>query len=132
MLILGDKRAQKKVGGGFTLLEMVIAVGILGTALIVIIRGYTACAAGLEKTSERKTAFMLAENLLAQYEAEGEFPSGGSSGDFQGGFDGFGWEISTAPLSHEGDVFEGILRVDVVVKGPGGEKVNIVTFRENI
>jgi type II secretory pathway pseudopilin PulG len=123
---------RNKAAGGFTLLEMVLAVGILGTAMVVIIRGYTASVSGLEQTSEKAACFMLAENLLSRHEIEGEFPDGDTSGDFEGDFDGFSWKISAEPFSYEGVVFEGVLRVDIIVKGPGGGRADIMTFRENI
>ena len=118
-------------GRGFTLLEMVIAVGILGVALVVIMRGYIVTLRSLEQSSVRATAFMLAENLLAEYELEGDFSPGDDSGEFGEDFEGFRWERSVSPFLYEGEVFEGVLRVEVSVYREGEEGVRLVTFIEN-
>ena len=129
--ILDRKIHPSGLKRGFTLLEMVIAVGILGIALVVIMRGYIVTLRTLEHTSARATAFMLAENLLAEYELEGDFSPGADSGEFGEDFEGFRWERSVSPLSYEGEVFEGVLRVEVSVYRGGEEGARLVTFVED-
>ncbi len=116
---------------GFTLLEMVIAVGILGAALVVVIRGYVVTLRSLEHASGRATAFMLAENLLVEYELEGDFSPGEYAGEFEEDFEGFRWEISAGPLSYDGEVLEGVLRVEVSVYRAGDVGVKLVTYVGN-
>lgn len=129
--VISDKRPLS--GGlkkGFTILELVVAFGILGIALVVILRGYATALRGMEHTSGRMTAFMLAENLLAEYELEGDFSPGEDSGRFEEEFEDFYWKMTAAPLSGGGEVFEGILRVEFSVHREGEEGVKLVTFIE--
>ncbi len=127
-VILDKKLPGRGLKKGFTLLELVVAVGILSIALVVIIRGYVVTLRGMEHASGRMTAFMLAENLLAEYELEGDFSPGEESGRFEEEFEGFLWEMSVAPLSYGGEVFDGVLRVEFSVYREGEEGVNLVTF----
>ncbi len=126
------KLFPRRLKKGFTLLELVVAVGILSIALVVIIRGYVVTLRALEHSSGRAAAFMLAENLLAEYELEGDFSPGEDSGRFEGEFEGFFWEMSAVPLSYEGEVFDGILRVEFSVYRAGEEGVKVVTFVEDL
>lgn len=133
---MSAKISDKKLHGrglkkGFTLLELVIAVGILSIALVVIIRGYVVTLGGMEHASGRMTAFMLAENLLTEYELDGDFSPGDDSGRFEEEFEGFFWEMSAVPLSWGGEVVDGILRVEFSVYREGEEGVNLVTFVED-
>lgn len=117
---------------GFTLLEMVIAVGILGIALVVIIRGYAVTLRSLDYAAGRMTAFMLAENLLVEYELEGEFSEGYDSGVFEGGFESFRWERTVSPLQYEEEIAEGVLRVQISVFRNRDVEASLVTFVEGL
>ncbi len=116
---------------GFSLLEVMIAVGILGIALVVIMRGHILNLRGMQYTRSRTTAFMLAENLLVEYETAGDVAPGTESGEFEGDFEGFRWERRVEPISYEGAASEDILRVEVSVFWNEQESVSAVTFLES-
>ncbi len=124
----GKKSGPDQRRKGFTLLEMVIAAGILGIALVVIIRGYVLTLRGLDYSAGRMGAFMLAENLLAEYELAGEFSPEQESGSAEGGFS---WSRSVTPLAYEGVELPGIFRVEVTVSREGGVQVSLTTYVRN-
>jgi type II secretion system protein I len=130
--IQGKKPRSGRAKRGFTLLEVVIAAGILGIALVVIIRGYALALRGMERASAGSYAFMLAENLLAEYELDNDFSPGEDSGEFEDEAAGFLWKRSVSPLSYGGEVFEGVLRVEISVYREGDEGATLVTFIENL
>ncbi len=114
--------------GGFTLLEVLMAVGILGVALVVILRAHVFNVRSLARAENRMTAFMLAENLLVEYELEGDFFAGEESGGFGDEFEGFAWERAVIPFSYEGEYFGELLRVEITVRWGETDSVSLATF----
>ncbi len=112
---------------GFSMLEMMIAVGILGTALVVILRAHAVNLRMLEYSGRKTTAIMLAENLISEIELMPAPEPGEESGNFEGDFSGFEWRTLIAPLSYDGRVFEDVLRVEVRVSWDEGD-VSLTTF----
>jgi general secretion pathway protein I len=115
-----------KRAGGFTLIEVVIAVAILAIAMGAIIDGMARYAANAAYMREKTFALMVAHNRLTEIELEPIWPSvGKSDGDAE--FAGIKWKWHvTVAESPDPDV----RRVDIGVKAEGhdGEAAALSSF----
>jgi len=85
-------------GKGFTLLEAVAALAILGVGLSILYAGYIQANQLQAKGADTANAFLLARSVLARAEA-GERIGGG--GDFSG-WNGYEWSLDREPADAEG------------------------------
>ncbi len=103
----------------FTLLEVMVAVGVLGIALLSLLAVHHNNLQSVIRAQQMSQAAMLAQGLMTQAELE-RFPLPGKMhGNFEqmfpGAYPNFKWERAVTPS----DMFPDIRRVDIVVKyGP--------------
>ncbi len=89
---------------GFSLLEVIVAVAVLGLALVSLIGLHNQNLAVIARDQNISIASMLAQGLMAETEAEGYAEPGVENGDFkeswEESFSNFAWEreISELPL----------------------------------
>ncbi|MBZ0273490.1 prepilin-type N-terminal cleavage/methylation domain-containing protein [bacterium] len=89
--------ARPRAGrGGFTLLEVFVAMAILATSLVVLLQNHSMSIRMSERARQTSIAANLARDLLTEVEIEG-FPAvGAESGDFSARYPGlypnFTWE----------------------------------------
>lgn len=62
---------------GFTLLEVVVALGILGIALVAAVKGITTHVNNIAYLKERTLAHWVAMNKTTELQLSGEFPGAG-------------------------------------------------------
>jgi prepilin-type N-terminal cleavage/methylation domain-containing protein len=97
--------------GGFTLIEVMCAILIMGVALVGLTRGITT-ALGSSKDSEVQTTVVgLAAGQIETLRASTVLTDDSTEGDFGESFPKYKWEQTVAPA----DV-DGLHQVDVVVK----------------
>ena len=97
--------------GGFSLIEVLCAILIMGVALVALTRGLTT-ALGSTKDSEVRTAVVaLAAGQIETLRASAVLTDDTTEGDFGDSFPKYKWEQTVAP----GDV-DGLHQVDVAVK----------------
>ena len=107
-------------GPGFTLLEVMVAIAILGTALVSLLSLHHQSMQSVIRAQEMTRASMLAQAVMTEAELE-RFPDlGRSTGDFQSSFPGqfqdFRWERVVEASANFPDVRE----VKIFVRyGPG-------------
>jgi len=105
---------------GFTLLEVMVAIAILGTALVSLLSLHHQSMQSVIRAQDMTRASMLAQAVMTEAELE-RFPDlGTSSGDFQSSFPGqfqdFRWERIVEASANFSDVRE----VKIFVRyGPG-------------
>jgi len=85
---------------GFTLLEILVALVILGLSLGIYLQIFSAGIGSTRAAQSLSTAVMLAESKLAALGAEEPLAAGESQGRFD---DRFRWRAIVAPFSAEGD-----------------------------
>jgi len=89
-------------GGGFTLLETLVALAVLAIALAAAFRAVGAATAAVDEVQARLLAEWLAQNRLAEHRARRDWPPPGiaEGAAVQGGL-GFRWreEVSVTPNS---------------------------------
>jgi type II secretion system protein I len=104
--------------GGFTLLEVLVAVAVMAIALVGILKANYESLSALADSRARTTAVLLAGNKLAEVEAAGA----GRWNEFQGDFGeenpGFTWRVESEPMTEAG-----LVRVAVIVQTPAAETV---------
>ena len=120
-------RSAFRIRGGFTLLEVIIAVGILATAFVVLLQAHVMNLKMIHRSQIRTRAMLLAEKKVA--EIEGKVPMG--SGGVFSESPGFSWEKNVSSVRIGDKALSGLLRVEVIVSWAGGgqeEKVKLVTY----
>jgi general secretion pathway protein I len=117
-------RRRELLARGFTLLEVMVAIAILGTALVSLLSLHHQSMQSVIRAQEMTRASMLAQAVMTEAELE-RFPDlGRSTGDFQSSFPGqfrdFRWErIVQASVN-----FPDVREVKIFVRyGPGQSRV---------
>lgn len=91
----GSKRHRK----GFLLFEVIIAVAILSSAIVLIMQGFITSMKAIRVSEDRMRAAGHLQEKMWEIEdesaREGVLMIGSSSGDFD---DGFKWELAVAPV----------------------------------
>ncbi len=78
---------------GFSLLELMVALGIFATAVVTLITVQTASARNMASARHKFVAATLARELLAQVEIDGLPSFDESDGDFGEDFPEYTWEV---------------------------------------
>ena len=115
---------------GFTLLEILLAIVILGVSLTVIMQQFSAGLRIAHTSKTYTTAISYAKQKLEEFQLQEEIEETEESGDFD---DGYSWRVTIVPyedyLEEEGedeDLFEllplEMYRLDSVVSWMEGDK----------
>ena len=118
---------------GFTLLEVLIAIAVLGIALLALLALEHQDLQSVIRGQDISRAAMLAQALMTQAELQRFPPIGSSSGDFDrmyaGQYPNFRWTRSVQPSP----VFRDLRKVEIhVLYGPRfGRDFSIVEFMHN-
>jgi len=135
-----DPRGRRHRTGGLTLLEVLICLVIISTALVGLVSLENQDIRALNRSRKMTTAVMLARNMMAQIEMAG-FPEdlGEEEGDFQEEVDeeestpsaGFRWKKSIEAATLGGRTFDQARRVKVTIiweEGPRERHFDAVMF----
>ena len=129
--------------GGFTLVEVVLAVAILAFGIVGVLRAYGTSVRVLSAEQDAvDEVFLLGQRMgeveLVSLTKDGLMP-GTVSGVFSSGFNGVGWRVEVVPvmvISDESGVPEesGFCRVTVTVLGREGDnsrKFSLSTYMDS-
>jgi len=105
--------------GGFTLIEIMVALTILGTAAFILMQGHLTALTLHASTVEEVTMRQLTEAASTQAEAETLIGNLGGGGDFGRRFPDYSWSYSAAKTG-ESEVL--LYEVNLVVTGPFEER----------
>ena len=97
-IIIFDKSQNHNSGDGFTLLEVLIAVVILGSSLAVLLGSVNRNLVLVSDSKNLSIAKMLAQNKMAEIELEGYPDLKEEEGEFED-YPGFKWYLSVTPLN---------------------------------
>ncbi|HTV42623.1 MAG TPA: prepilin-type N-terminal cleavage/methylation domain-containing protein [Candidatus Sulfotelmatobacter sp.] len=97
---------------GFSLIEVILAVLILGIALVGLTEGVTSALTSSKTSETQTTAAMLAAGQIETLRAEGIYEDGETEGDFGDEFPQYHW---TQTIAAESDI-SGLHDVDVTVE----------------
>ena len=96
---------------GFSLIEVMCAILIMGVALVALTRGITTALGSTKDSEVQTTVVTLAAGQIETLRAGGVLTDGTTDGDFGNSFPKYEWEQTVSP----GDL-GGLHQVDVVVK----------------
>jgi len=116
--------------GGFTLLEVLIAIAILGVSMVVILQSQLLSVSLVDRTLKDTKAVLLAERRMAEIEAGENYVAGEDAGEFED-FPGYSWSTTANKVDAAGEAAGRLLRVSVKVfcpEVPGTGDAEIVTY----
>ena len=107
--------------GGFTLLEVVIALAIAGLALIALFRAGSEGILAVDVSAQYEEALQRAESHLAQLTGAADLSPGGAGGDDG---NGYRWQTQIRPLAAQpakgvGDGALALLDIEVTISWGG-------------
>jgi general secretion pathway protein I len=107
----------KKKRAGFTLLEVMFALAVIATTLVVVLGLQSQSLSLATETKFTTTAIFLAQHKMAQLEAGNPEDLSADSGDFGEDFPGYRWEveISDPPSVEPEGVSDYLRQVDLTV-----------------
>jgi prepilin-type N-terminal cleavage/methylation domain-containing protein len=103
--------STKRPPGGFSLIEVMCAILIMGVALVALTRGMTTALASTKDSEVQTTVVTLAAGQMETLRASAVLVDDTTDGDFGTSFPKYKWEQTIAP----GEV-DGLHQVDVVVQ----------------
>jgi prepilin-type N-terminal cleavage/methylation domain-containing protein len=103
--------SAKRHQGGFTLIEVMCALLIMGVALVALTRGLTTALGSTKDSEVQTTVVTLAAGQIETLRASAVLTDDTTEGDFGESFPRYSWQQTVAP----GEV-DGLHQVDVVVK----------------
>jgi general secretion pathway protein I len=110
------RRARRRRGpaagaaGGFTLIEVLVALGILATSLVVLLENVSSSIRLSAISRDLTVAAMIARDKMTEIELDGKYVIGNEEGDFEDRYPGFWWTTAV----QEG-LFPGVLQVDLTI-----------------
>lgn len=125
---------RRRNARAFTLLEVMIAVAVIGIAMLALLGLHQEDLRSVIQAQELSQAAMLAQTVMSQAELQRFPPPGVTKGDFSryfpdGRFKNFRWQMAVVPST----VFQNIVIVNVTVfyGGDFGRKFNLVELMRN-
>lgn len=105
---------------GFTLIEVLVALAILGTGLFVLLEAQYASLTLFDQAQEEVLMRLFMAQAIGWAEAEVHSGENGGEGDFGDRYPGFGYSYVASETDKEG--MPGLLEVVVRVRGPLDER----------
>lgn len=106
--------------GGFTLLEVLMALAILGLALVVLLEAHHTALRLNQEMGEEVLMRQLSESTVARAEVAVLSGTFSDSGDFGNRYPGYSWSFDSFQASD--DEFVLLYSVDVLVNGPSEDR----------
>ena len=102
---------------GFSLVELLVALVILSTAVVALVRVFTVSLAGSARAGDQTTASFLARQLVEEARAETSLIAGTETGAFEGDLERFAWSREIQKLAGVPRAGErsGLYRLDATV-----------------
>lgn len=113
---------------GFTLIEVLVALAILGAGLGVVVAGLHTGVVAARAAADDAESLTIAKSLLAEQGTAVALRDGTAQGVTA---DGFGWQVTTSPWAENPDAGSSLIgayRIDVDVRF-GGRHVRLSTLR---
>jgi len=116
----------KKKNHGFTLLEVLIALGILAIALGAITQSISSTISNVGYLRDKTFAHWVGMNQMAEMRSNGKWPSVGNSdgSEVMGGNEWF-WKKKVSPLNEE---FKDLRRVEIEVRANRDDKKSLASM----
>jgi general secretion pathway protein I len=108
---------RKRMGSGFTLLEVMVALAVLAIVLVSVYRMHSQTLTMNTAARFYTQAPLLAQKKMAEVTTTSSGIFSSDSGDFGENFAGYSWQVSAADVSSEllGEVADDFKRIEVTV-----------------
>ena len=120
------EKILKRKDAGFTLLEVMVALAVIGVALVAVLRSLAMSVNASNESRNISVATFLAKGLMAEIENRGFPDLEETSGDFKEEYPGFRWERNVSDTGME-DLVKVTARV-IWQDGAHEKKVELVTL----
>lgn len=114
--------------GGFTLLEVLIAVAIAGMAIVMLLQTHNGTLRLYERYRETTIAQHIARELISEIEAGGYPGDTEEDGDVHDKYPGFAWHRTCEMV---GQSMPGVYKVTVIIECPLEEYMMMTHLMEN-
>ncbi len=128
---------------GFSLLEVLVAMAILGIGLGISMQLFSGSLRAVQKSGQYTDAVFLARHKMEEWLLKNPIEEGWENGDFTGDFSNFSWNVEVKPypgadefikgkLNEDSQVLLKTMQIKVNVNWQEGEKeykVSLVTLR---
>jgi general secretion pathway protein I len=115
-LLISGSGGRPRRRGGFTLVEVMVAIAILAVGITAALRAVSTSTHASALARDRMTAAMLAQQAMNELIQNGNVTEGTDSGDFGTQFNGYHWESDVEDSSD----YSGLYQINVVVSWPNG------------
>ncbi|MDF1553695.1 MAG: prepilin-type N-terminal cleavage/methylation domain-containing protein [Deferrisomatales bacterium] len=97
---MGSETRRRNPVAGFTFLELLVALAILGSSFVVLLTAHSSAARQQSSARRLMVATLLAREVLTETEVEGFPELGGDTGEFGAEFPGYTWQrdVLTTPF----------------------------------
>lgn len=122
----------KQPSGGFTLLEVMVAMAIMAIVLVSVYRMHSQTLSMNSANRFYTQAPMLAQSKLAELETSSAEIIAGDSGDFGDKFPGYRWNVAVEDVAVDllGEISNDLKRIDLTVSVNNNEYTyNLRTYR---
>lgn len=120
------QRTWKKRNAGFTLLEVMVALAIIGIALVAILRSLAMSVSVSNEAKSLSIGTLLAKGKMAEIESRGFPDIEEADGDFGEEYPGYRWERNVSEIGIE-DLRKVVVRV-LWGEGENAKRVELVTL----
>ncbi len=107
--------------GGFTLLEIMVALAILGGVIVTVLTSISYHLTVIDSNMTKTISVMLAADKLAHIRLSGDAPE--KEGDFGTGYEGYSWSFNS-----EKSDYSGISNESLTVSRVGGLSLTLETM----
>ena len=116
---------NRRGGSGFSLIEVLVALVILSTGIVLVLRAFSTAVTGLDEGRDVLRMQALLRDVLDR--TAGAIGGGGgslsqTSGRFASPNRAYAWEVSVSPVPGTGNRTESLCRVSAVVWREGTER----------
>ena len=111
--------SMRRSSGAFTLIEVLVALAILATALVVLLEAHGFGVRMSKDLRDETLAALLAEDLMSRIEAEGNLQDGEASGEFKE-YPGYWWHMYVDRSPFFDDVY--MVRLEVLWGDPNAPR----------
>jgi type IV pilus modification protein PilV len=113
----------RPISAGFSLIEVMVAMLILGIGLVGLVHGLDTALASHKDSEIRTQAALLAAGQIESLRADGFVTEGDYDGEFDGDLSNYSWKETVKPTSPEG-----LYEVTVTIHKDGGEIYELRTM----